>query len=148
MHNILSSINFVTIAIGAAYLYLVNILMYFGLIGEKWSNAMDRDKGVKNWAHKTRPKDQRGWDQFFEFALYAIQTFFVMGMMNLAQVECYNHAFQLGLFSYIAYIIPEIYRAHAWEDRPCDLLAIKALRGFLGTAGLTVVLHHFGTDIY
>ena len=48
--------------------------MHFGLIGEQWSNAMDRDKGVKNWAHKTRPKDQCGWDQFIEFALYAIQV--------------------------------------------------------------------------
>ncbi|KAI9248027.1 hypothetical protein BDA99DRAFT_525580 [Phascolomyces articulosus] len=122
--------------------------MHFGLIGDQWSLAMDRDKGIKNWVQKTRPKDQCACDQFVEFALYAIQTFFVMGMMNLVQVECYNHAFQLGLFSFIAYFVPDIYCSYVWEDRPCNLLTIKALRGLLSTAGLAVVLQHFGTDIY
>ncbi|KAI9489960.1 hypothetical protein BDB00DRAFT_575408 [Zychaea mexicana] len=127
MQDLLTSINFVSIAIGASYLYLVNILMHFGLIGDRWSDAMDRDKGVKDWVHKTRPNDQCGWDQCCEFALYAVQTFFVMGMMNLAQVDCYNHAFQLGLFSYIAYTLPDIYRSYIWEGRPTNLLAIKAI---------------------
>ena len=134
--------------IGASYLYLVNVLMHFGQLGEQWSAAMDRDKGIVNWSQNVRAKDQCSYDQFVEFALYVVQTFFVMGMMNLAEVTCYTHAFQLGLFFYIAYVVPELYRSYIWEDRPQDLLVIKAMRGLFSTAGLTVVLHHFGTDIY
>lgn len=71
-----------------------------------------------------------------------------MGIMNLADVDCTTHAVQLGLFLFIAYHVPDIYRAYIWEGRPQEMIIIKAVRGLLTTAGLTALLHRLGTAIY
>lgn len=70
-----------------------------------------------------------------------------MGVMNLTDVDCYTHAIQLGLFFFIAYIVPELYQAYIWEERPQNLVLIKAVQGLLSTAGLTTLLYGFGTSI-
>ncbi|KAI9315753.1 hypothetical protein BX666DRAFT_1958802 [Dichotomocladium elegans] len=121
--------------------------MHYGIVGEQWSSAMNADKGEPTWWRKHSERRPRTCDQLIEFGIYAVQTFFVMGMMNLAEVESYAHAFQMGIFFFIAHVIPDVYRSHVWEARPCDLLAIKLLHGFLNTVGLTVLLQHFGSTI-
>lgn len=70
-----------------------------------------------------------------------------MGVMNLTDVGCYTHAIQLGLFFFIAFVVPELYQAYIWEERPQNLVLIKAVHGVLGTAGLTALLYRFGTSI-
>ncbi|CDS10138.1 hypothetical protein LRAMOSA02815 [Lichtheimia ramosa] len=143
-----TSVNFMSIVIGATFLYLVNVLTHFGLLGDQWSAAMNKDKGDAHWWTRRSNTHPRIFDQALEYSLYAVQTFFIMGMMNLADVECYSHAFQLGIFFFIAYMVPDIYRSWIWEDRPCRLLAVKSIQGLLSTAGLTTLLHHFGTVIF
>ena len=62
-----------------------------------------------------------------------------MGMMNLAGADSAFYAFQLGLFFFFAFGLPELYHAWVWEQRPCDLLRLKLARCLLNTAGLTTL---------
>ncbi|KAG0184390.1 hypothetical protein DFQ28_011211 [Apophysomyces sp. BC1034] len=63
-----------------------------------------------------------------------------MGIMNLASVDSYNHAIQLGLYVFVAFYVPEAYHAWLWEDTSTQLLTFKMGRGLLNTAGLNALL--------
>lgn len=66
-----------SIVIGAVFLFLVNALTRFGVVGGHWAEAMNQDKGVSDWSHQKsakRARDDSIVDQTVEFVLYAIKA--------------------------------------------------------------------------
>ncbi|KAF7729720.1 hypothetical protein EC973_003798 [Apophysomyces ossiformis] len=137
------------LVVGATYLHLVDLITNIRAI-ERYCTH-DTQKQTSRTKHKHDHPTERprcDWTyQLSEFMLAAIQTFFMMGVMNLAGVDGYNHAIQLGLYLFVAFYLPEAYHTWLYEDTPYQVLALKLGRGLLNTAGLNALLHYLGTTI-
>jgi len=79
------------------------------------------------------------------FILATLQSYFTGLLLNLTNAQTNTQAFQLGMFLFLGWTIPDIGTGYIWESRPNTLGYIKALRMFIDTVGVSIAMFNWGT---
>ncbi|KAI8577027.1 hypothetical protein K450DRAFT_254031 [Umbelopsis ramanniana AG] len=134
-----------SLIVGTFLIHATSIATHAGIPGKYWSSAMAQDKKSPNWVDQSEFKRNQGVFLLLELAFGFIQTYMTSTLVNLTRVNSWNHCWQLGLFLWLGYVTPEVYRSFVWENRPRNLCTIKLAQGFVHTVVLTSVLFAMST---
>ncbi|KAH8548980.1 hypothetical protein BGW37DRAFT_522886 [Umbelopsis sp. PMI_123] len=134
-----------SLIVGTFLIHATSIATHAGVPGKYWTSAMAQDKKSSHWVDQSEFKRNQGVFLLCEVVFGLIQTYMTSTLVNLARVNSWNHCWQLGLFLWLGYVTPDVYRSFVWENRPRNLCIIKLVQGFVHTVVLTSLLYAMST---
>ncbi|RUS31602.1 hypothetical protein BC938DRAFT_477471 [Jimgerdemannia flammicorona] len=139
-------VNPMAIALGSVFQHITAYVLYGPVYGSFWWRAMCADKGNGNWLDGERKVQKRA---LYTGGLYVMAIAQVAGfiglLLNLTDAQTFSHATQLGLFLYFGILLPSIAEEYIMEQRSTVLIGLKALRGFIKTVGVSLIMFSWGT---